>query len=105
MEHIDLINRIIEAEYAAQTIADKARDQLNALPDELKEKSQDLRDGLFERANNRIEKVREEESRITAQAIAKDKEENEKSLVAMVALYEEHKTDWSNKLFELVINW
>jgi hypothetical protein len=105
MEHIDLINRIIEAEYAAQTIADKARDQLNALPEELKEKSQDLRDGLFERANNRIEKIRTEEAQITAQAIAKDKEQNDKALVAMVALYEEHKADWSNKLFELVINW
>lgn len=103
MEHVDLINRIIEAEQEAQLIAGQAREKLNALPQELKEQTEKLRRDMYARADKRIDEMRKREAEWAEEQIAQLNTQQERELAALEQLFEEHRQEWAEKLFSLVI--
>lgn len=102
MEHVDLINRIIEAEQEAQRIAGQAREKLNALPQELKEQKEKLRREMYARADKRIAEVSKREEEWADEQIAELDARQKEELSALEKLFEEHRQEWAEKLFSLV---
>ena len=102
MEHIALINQIVEAEQKARQIAEEARDKLNALPMELKDQTQELRGTLFERAEHRIELVRQQEAQMTADTLERLDAAHQAQLAILEKTFAEHQEEWETTLFEKV---
>ncbi|MCL2031105.1 MAG: hypothetical protein FWG93_06115 [Oscillospiraceae bacterium] len=102
MEHVDLINRIIEAEQEAQRIAGQARDKLGALPEELKGETDKLRKELYKRADRRIDEVRAQEQEWAARRVAQMEARHAADLAALERSFAEHRQEWADRLLDMV---
>ncbi|MDR1735661.1 MAG: hypothetical protein LBR85_02170 [Oscillospiraceae bacterium] len=102
MEHIDLINRIIEAEQEAQRIAGEARDKLRALPADLKSQTDKVRRDLYARADSRIEEVRREEEQYASDTVAELDARFKSDLAELEGVFAAHSKAWEDRLFALV---
>lgn len=103
MEHINLINRIIEAEQKAQEMADAAKAKRQSLQSDLKGATDEIRKTYFERASRRIEDVRGNEERHADEMSAQLDERYLQELSHMESMFSEHRTEWVNKLFSLIV--
>lgn len=103
MEHVDLINRIIEAEQEAQRIAGEARGKLDTLPEELKDKTETLRREIYKRADRRIREVRAQEEVWTAERVADLGARHTEDLAALESSFAEHRQEWAGKLLDMVV--
>lgn len=103
MEHISLINRIIEAEQRAQEIFNAARSKHQNLQADLKGATEDIQKGYRERASRRIEEVRRQEDKHAVECIAELDERFARDLSAMEGTFATHRADWVNTLFSLIV--
>jgi len=103
MEHIDVINKIIEAEHNAQNIANEARRHRDALPEAVEEENRKLREAYFSRADQRIALVQEQEDKIADEQLALLEVKLASELASLEAMYERRREGWALRLFEMVI--
>ncbi len=104
MEHIEVINAIIEAEHHAQQIAQEAMEQRNELPQQLKEESERLRAKYFAQADKRIEEVDRQETAAADERIAQVERKRQASLESIEQIYSENKDRWIDELFHAIID-
>ena len=103
MEHIDLINKIIEAEQRARQLADEAREKRKNMHSEIETATVDLRDSYLGRARVRIEKVKEREAAFTEERLAELDAAFEKDKESIEAAFEKSQEEWINKLFSMIV--
>lgn len=103
MEHVELINRIIEAENEAQRIAGDARDKLIALPAELQEKTEIVHQEMRRRAENRVEQVRKHEEQWADERVAALNAQLAEELAALERMFAERRQQWADHMLAMVI--
>ena len=103
MKHIEVINKIIEAEQQAQQLAGEARDKQLRLDEDLQKDTDRLREGYMEQARKRIALVREREEKQTAEKIAALNAVQKLDMDNMEHLYRSHKEEWIDELFDRII--
>lgn len=103
MEHIDLINRIIEAEQRARHLADEAREKRKAMHTELETATTGLRESYLDRARARIEKVKERETSFTEERLAELSVAFEADMKSIEAAFEKNQDEWVDKLFSMIV--
>ena len=103
MEHIDVINKIIEAEHNAQNIANEAHGHRDALPEVIEEENRKLREWYFSRADQRIALVSEQEDKIAEEQLALLGQNLASELAALEATCESRREVWADRLYEMVI--
>ncbi|GHV05507.1 hypothetical protein FACS1894217_02510 [Clostridia bacterium] len=103
MEHIDLINKIIEAEERARQVAEAAKQKRENLEEDLKANTGGLRDSYFERAEARLKKVREREAALAEERITELDKTFERDEASIKAAYAKNKDVWVEKLFKMIV--
>lgn len=99
MEYIDIINKIVEAEQAAQKLSGEAVKKRESLPSDLAAERERLRKSYFERAEKRLENIRRQEKTITDESIAKLEAQYTHEMERLNALYAKNRDIWVEKLF------
>jgi len=102
MEHVDVILKIIEAEKAAQQVADEAINTKNRLGQNLEREKAGLHEQFMERARRRVEIVREQESRDAEDSIARLDGELTETKAALRVRFDANKEAWAEELFAFV---
>ena len=103
MEHIDLINRIIEAEQRARALSDEALEKRMGMYTELETATNGLRESYLERARSRIEKVRELEDKFTDETLAELEATFKKDMLSIETAFEQNQDKWVDKLFSMIV--
>ncbi len=103
MEHVNLINRIIEAEQKAQEIAGAAKAKRQNLQSDLKSATDEIRQTYLDRATRRINEVRKNEERIADEMIAQLDQRYAQELSHMESMFSEHRSEWIDRLFSLIV--
>lgn len=104
MEHIELINKIIESEQRAKAMAEEALRQRESLQVNLKETATTLHDTYFERADTRLAKVKEREAALAEEQIADLDEVFDNDMRSIETAFAENQPQWVEKLFQMIIN-
>lgn len=104
LKHVDLINRIIEAEQKAQQLAGQARDKKLHLHEELRESAANMRQTYFDRANHRIDSVRERENSQNDEKIMALTVMQNLELANMETTFLQHRDEWIEKLFSMIVD-
>ncbi len=102
MEHIEVIVKIIEAEQAAQKVADDALAQKQNLASSLTEKKQNLHDQFVERAKRRVELVRQQDQEEAEENLAQLEKQMVTSREQLQRSYQENASTWTEALFSYV---
>ena len=104
MEHIELLNAIIQVEQQARTMAEEAQEQKRQLPVELNESRQEIHDRYFQKARHRVSLVKEQEEDALHEqldaldaALARNRDDLKRR-------YEQNRSQWADTLFSLVVN-
>ena len=103
MLHVELINRIIEAEHKAREMADTAKAKRLSLKSDLQGAAEEIRGSYYQRAVRRIEEVREKERLICDEQIRQLDNHYVQELSHMEGKFAEHRSEWVNKLFALTV--
>ena len=103
MDHIDIINKIVEAERTAQRIADEARSRLASLDSDLAAERYKMRAQYFERADRRIASVMEREGALADEMIAELDEKLEQELKSVERLAREQNENWVGTIFSMIV--
>ena len=103
MEHIDLINRIIEAEQRARELSDEARDKRAGMFTELEAAAADMRGSYLERAHARIEKVREFEDEFTRETLEGLEKTFNEDMISIETAFERNHDKWVDELFVMIV--
>lgn len=103
MDHIEIINKIVEAEQTAQRIADEARAKLASLDTDLVAENEKMRKQYFERADKRIASVREREGAIADEMIAELEKKLEQDLEGIERLAREQNDNWVSTIFSMIV--
>lgn len=104
MEYTALIDRILEAERAANAITDEAREELAGLNDHLMVESQRIRDNLMARAKERLEKLKQEELAKRERAIAAQDARLTEAAEKMERAYARYGDNWVDTLFRQTVD-
>ena len=102
MEHIEIINRIIEAEHRAQSIANAAREKQVRLANDLADERRKIRDELYARANRRIGLVREHEENVALEQIAALDQKLKGDMETLENSYHANRKRWLDELFQSI---
>jgi len=103
LEHLDIINRIIEAEQEAQKIADEAAGRKKHLNETISGDRDKIRDDYMSHAKRRIDIVRESERTACDEAIAQIEEHLKQKLEMVETTYQKNRERWISELFQSVI--
>ncbi|MDP4109780.1 MAG: hypothetical protein Q8878_07125 [Bacillota bacterium] len=103
MEHLDIINRIIEAEQQAQKIAGEAASAKEHLNETISVNREKIHEDYMSRADRRIEIVRNSEKETTDEAIAKLDELLKQKLATVESTYTQNRERWIDTLFGSVV--
>ena len=103
MGHVDVINRIIEAEQRARQIASEAREKQNNLSVDLQNEEKNMRETYRLRAVRRIEKVAEREKALLQEQMDAMEKHFEEELSKMEKHYAENRDAWAEKLFLMIV--
>lgn len=103
MQHIDIINRIIETEKKARAIVAEAGKELAELDPRLAAERDALRASYVERAEKRIAMVAESEKVYADEVITKMDEELHTTIKAYLEFASENGELWADNLFRQVI--
>ncbi len=104
MEYTTLIDRILEAERAADLITDEARRELAGLDDYLAAEGQRIRDNLMARARERLEKLEQEEQGKKERAIAAQDARLADTSARMERAYARYGDNWVDTLFRQTVD-
>ncbi len=104
MEHVNLINRIIEAENKARQISDEAHQKLQTLSIDLKEECAGIRHEYLERAEHRIAMVRRKENELANEKITEIDRQFQEDLKLLDKTFSDHGDEWVDKLFHLIVD-
>ena len=103
MEHLDIINRIIEAEREAQKIADEAASAKKHLNETITVDKNKIRNDYISRAKRRIELVRENEKTACDEAIAQIDIHLKQKLEMVETTYSQSRERWVAELFQTIV--
>ncbi len=103
MEHITLINKIIEAEQEAQRLAAEALKKRESMHSELKVARSTLRDSYFGRAKLRIDKIREREAALAVEQLAELDSTYTKNLASIESAFKQNEAQWVDTLFGMIV--
>ena len=104
MEYTTLIDRILEAERTADQITDEVREEQAGLEAHLAAESQQIRDNLMARADERLEKLRKEEQEKKARALAALDARLAEASARMEQAYEKYGGNWVDTLFRQTVD-
>ncbi|HIT32704.1 MAG TPA: hypothetical protein IAC25_07725 [Candidatus Enterenecus stercoripullorum] len=104
MEYTTLIDRILEAERAADLITDEARKELDGLDGHLAAEGQRIRDNLMARAKERLEKLRQEEQEEKERAIAAQDARLADTSARIERAYARYGDNWVDTLFRQTVD-
>ena len=102
MEHIDVINRIIEAEHRALAVVGEAQAQRERLPDIIAEAAERLRGEYLARADNEINAFRAAEDARADAVIDKTNAEHTVKMNELEALFLSRRDAWAERVFKTV---
>ena len=102
MKHVDIINRIVEAEQRARQIAAEAQEKLAHLQADLENERKNLRETYLQRAERRVEMVREREQALMREQLDEMDKHFTSERDMLERLFADHRTDWVDKLFTMV---
>jgi len=100
MEHIDVINKIIEAEHRALAVVGEAQAQRERLPDIVAEAVERLRGEYSARANSEIDTFRMAEDARADAAIDKINAEHAIKMNELEALFLSRRDAWAERVFK-----
>ena len=103
MEHINILNRIIEAEHKAQEIANEAKKKREDLPSNLKVEREKMLSSYMERAEKRLKAVRDQEEIIAAERIGELDAQLAADIENFKKLTDTKHNEWVSKLFESIV--
>lgn len=103
MKHVEVINKIIEAEQLAQQMAGEARDKQLHLEEDLQESAQSMRKNYQAEAQKRIDVVREREDMQTREKIDALTVVHKLEMDNMEQLYQKNRDAWATELFNRII--
>ena len=103
MEHMELLNKIIEVEEMAQRIAGEAKAERGNLSDELRVLRDKLNAEYHARAERRIQIVREQEEAQAAERIELMDATLAEDLERLESYFREHRDEMVDELFIRVI--
>ncbi len=104
LEHLDLLNKIIEAEQQASLISSAAKRKRDNLPNELRQQQETLRAEYLARADKRIRIVRQQSDEETKARTAALDQSLAESKALLLAYFEQHHDQMVNELFTLVVS-
>jgi len=103
MEHIEIINRIIESEHQAQNILSHAQVRREESADKLREELDEMHKGYRTRAETRIQKVAEQEKRAAVEQIAQLEAQLAADLDRFEEIFANERKAWLDRLFAAVV--
>ena len=103
MEHIDIINRIVDAEHRAQQITNDAKEQLIGLPEEIRDETEKMHRDLRARAQRRVEIMEQIEKEATDELLKHLDEDLKRDIDAVNAAYQTNKDEWVEKLYCMIV--
>ena len=103
MENLDIISKIIEAEQAAQKVADEAKHKHQDLSQKLEAEMAEMRDKFITRAQKRVETVRLQETETANEDIARIEAEAQKQTKAIESHYDANRDQWIEHLLRFLI--
>ncbi|MCX7614366.1 MAG: hypothetical protein N2Z65_01260 [Clostridiales bacterium] len=103
MEHLDIINRIIEAEKEAKKIAEEAASAKNHLNEMITNDKNKIREDYLNRANRRIEIVRENERVACDESIAQIDTHLKQKLEIVEETFSQSRERWVDDLFRTIV--
>lgn len=103
MEYINTINRIIEAEQRAQSIAAEAVEKEVHLEDELKKEIETIHAAYQDRVKRRMQLVNAQENQLVDERIKEFDEQNAKTVAKAKETYAKNREAWIDRLFEMLI--
>ncbi len=103
VEHVNLINRIIEAENKARQIADEAQEKRKNLQHDLADAKVNMRQNYVDRANHRIAEISKREDDFAQETIAKLNEHYAAELAEMEEKFQTNRAAWAEKLFSMIV--
>ncbi|GHV33696.1 hypothetical protein FACS18949_08340 [Clostridia bacterium] len=103
MEHIELINKIIEAEERARQMAEVALQKRDNMQEDLKTNTSGLRDSYFQRAEARLKMVHEREAALAEEQIAELDKTFGRDAQSIEDSYVKNKDAWVEKLFQMIV--
>ena len=104
MEHLDVIVRIIEAEQAAQKVADEVWQKKQTLAEDLVQQKNEIHESLIQRAQRRIEIVRQQEQQDANESLATLDGKFQLKQFQMERRFEENREKWVDELFQFMIH-
>ena len=104
MEYTTLIDRILEAERAADVMTDEVRKEEAGLNEHLAAESQRIRDNLMSRAKERLEKLKQEEQGKKARALAVQNARLTEASEKMERAYAKYGDNWVDTLFRQAVD-
>ena len=99
MDRDEIIRRIVEADEQARSVPEASRATLEGLDEELRIERDDMRRAYYERAERRIEKVRQTENDYADSQIARIEEELQEKIRDFDREAEQKRERWIDYLF------
>lgn len=104
MEYTTLIDRILQAERSADLITDEARRELEGLDEHLAVEGRRIRDNLLARAEERLEKLKQEEQGKKARAMEAQQARLAETTARMERAYARYGDNWVDTLFRQTVD-
>ena len=101
MEHGELIQKILTAEYNARQMVQRAREQKASLEASLEQETGSLRSACLERARKRVESMEQEERRQMRLQLERLDREQRSALERADSVLELYGTQWADELFRM----
>ncbi len=104
MEHLDLLNKIIEAEQTAKQISSQAKEKRDNLPSDLRAQQERLHEEYLARAQKRVSMVEREENQAASERVQELEKELIHDKAAMEDYFRAHHETLTDGLFQMVVN-
>jgi len=105
LEHIEVINVIIETERRALEIVEAAAARRAALPEIVEAETRRLREAYYAEAERGIEAVRAREERRVAEECEISKQKLKRSLDELDALYDKKRAEWTDAFYNRAVKF
>lgn len=103
MEYVNLVNKIIEAEHAAQEIAREVKEKSQTLDSDLAQSVAELREQYFARAKRYVEEVQKAETASADADMAAWDKKREAAMSEVESAYHNNREKWVDILFSQII--
>lgn len=104
MEYASIIDRIMEAERTADKITDEVQKEQEGLNQRLEAEGRRIRENLMANAQERLEKLRQEEARRQARALEAQGARLADTSARIEAAYSRYGENWVDTLFRQTVD-